>query len=348
MKHLLMTVAVLGGIFLGFFPSISKPKPVWWKLIVVASLLLTCFLALYPPIGGTLLDAAMMSTNTVSSINITVKPISTPTSIDATKSSIQIEDYSKKTRTTKLVGSKELVESLVKDTKYILRGSMDTSHTYVTAERIIATNPSLILPYMFGLDERARILYFHVPMAWIACLAYLISMVYAIQYLRKRTMEYDRKSASTALIGTITCILATITGAVWAQFNWGYYWNWDPRQTTIFVLLLVYGAYFVLRSAIQQDEPRARLSSVYAILAFVTVPFLIFIIPRITESLHPGGAGSENIGPVLSTDEDALNPFKQIIFSLSLFSFIIAFFWVVNVHFRTVSVSDKMKKMFLK
>jgi len=198
---------------------------------------------------------------------------------------------------------------------------------------------------MFGLDERARIIYFHVPMAWIAVLAYLISMVYAIQYLRTKSIEYDRKSATTALIGTLTCILATITGAVWAQFNWGYYWNWDPRQTTIFILLLVYGAYFVLRSAISQDEARARLSSVYAILAFVTVPFLIFIIPRITESLHPGGAGSENIGPVLSTDADSLNPFKQVIFSLSLFSFMMAFFWMVNIHVRTVLLSDKQKQM---
>ena len=348
MKHLLMTIAVLGGIFLGFFPNISKPKPIWWKSIVIGSLLLTCFLALYPPIGGTLLDSAMMSSNTISSLNITVSPISSPVQINEQQSSVQIKDFSKKGRTTNLIGSKEQIASLQKDTKYIIRGAMDTSHTFVRLERIIATNPSLILPYMFGLDERARILYFHVPMAWIAVVAYLISMVYAIQYLRKRTLDYDRKSASTALIGTITCILATITGAVWAQFNWGYYWNWDPRQTTIFVLLLVYGAYFVLRSAIQQDEPRARLSSVYAILAFVTVPFLIFIIPRITESLHPGGAGSENIGPVLSTDEDALNPFKQVIFSLSLFSFIIAFFWVVNVHFRSVILSDKHKQLLQK
>ncbi len=340
-----MTVAVLAGILFGFFPSITKPKPMWWKIIVVLSLFITCVLALYPPIGGTFLDSAMMSTNTVSAMNIAVKPISQATLISNDIYSIQVEDYSKVPRTVRLEGSKQLIESLEQGKKYIIRGSMDTSHTFVKAEMLVSTEPPLMLPYMFGLDERARIIYFHVPMAWIAVLAYLISMVYAIQYLRTKSIEYDRKSATTALIGTLTCILATITGAVWAQFNWGYYWNWDPRQTTIFILLLVYGAYFVLRSAISQDEARARLSSVYAILAFVTVPFLIFIIPRITESLHPGGAGSENIGPVLSTDADSLNPFKQVIFSLSLFSFMMAFFWMVNIHVRTVLLSDKQKQM---
>ena len=65
------------------------------------------------------------------------------------------------------------------------------------------------------------------------------------------------------------------------------YWNWDPRQTSIFILLIIYGAYFLLRSAVEDEERRARMASVYSILAFISVPFLVFIIPRIYMSLHP-------------------------------------------------------------
>ena len=77
------------------------------------------------------------------------------------------------------------------------------------------------------------------------------------------------------------------TGAVFAKIMWGAYWNWDPRQTSITILLLIYAAYLALRSAIDDPERRAALSAVYAILAFVTVPFLVFVVPRIYWSLHP-------------------------------------------------------------
>ena len=83
------------------------------------------------------------------------------------------------------------------------------------------------------------------------------------------------------------CFLATVTGAVFARIMWNAYWNWDPRQTSITILLLIYAAYFALRGAIADPERRATLSAVYAILAFVTVPFLVFVVPRIYWSLHP-------------------------------------------------------------
>jgi len=133
----------------------------------------------------------------------------------------------------------------------------------------------------------SRIVFFHVPVAWVAVLAYLVSMVYSIRYLAGRRMEHDRVAAISARLGLLFTALATASGSVFAKLMWGAYWNWDPRQTTIVLLLLVYAAYVVLRGAVADPHRRATLSAVYAIFAFATVPFLVFIIPRITFFLHP-------------------------------------------------------------
>jgi heme exporter protein C len=138
------------------------------------------------------------------------------------------------------------------------------------------------------------------------------------------------------------CILATITGAVWAKFNWGSYWNWDPRETSIFVLLLIYGAYFALRAAIDKEELRARLSSIYSIIAFITVPFFVFVLPRITTGLHPGSVGEGNSGPVLSAQPEMLNFTKQIVFSLSIASYTIIYFWILNLTIRMKQIELKI------
>ncbi len=114
----------------------------------------------------------------------------------------------------------------------------------------------------------------------------------------------DSKAALSAQIGLIFCTLATISGAIWARFAWGVFWNWDPRETSIFLQLLIYLAYFSLRGSIAETEKRLTFSAAYAILAFLTVPFLIFVVPRVTPSLHPSDTviGKEqkfNLGPVV-------------------------------------------------
>jgi len=143
------------------------------------------------------------------------------------------------------------------------------------------------LPIIPGLEEKARILFFHVPTAWLSTVGFIASMVYGIRYLRKRRPDDDVKSTAAAGVGLLFCLLATVTGAIWAKFSWGTFWNWDPRQTSIFVLLLIYGAYFALRSAVDVEEKRAALSAAYVIIAAVVMPFFMFVMPRILASLHP-------------------------------------------------------------
>ncbi len=149
----------------------------------------------------------------------------------------------------------------------------------------------LYVPPAVGLGELGRIIIYHVPAAWIAVLAYLMAMVNSITYLRNGDVRLDRQAKINNELGTVFCILATITGAIWSKASWGMYWNWDPRQTSIAVLLLIYAAYFVLRGAISDTDRRARLAAVYSVLAFITVPFLVFIVPRVYASLHPDYIG---------------------------------------------------------
>ena len=160
-----------------------------------------------------------------------------------------------------------------------------------------------IVPPAEGLGNLVRIAFLHIPLAWVSVIAFLLAAIQAIQYLRSRDLAYDLQGAAAAELGLIFCILATGSGAVFAKLTWGAYWNWDPRQTTIFILLLIYGAYLALRSSIADEEQRARVSAVYALLSFVTVPFLVFIIPRFYFSLHPepliNAAGRPAMEPVM-------------------------------------------------
>ena len=194
------------------------------------------------------------------------------------------------------------------------------------------------IPYMPALKDTARVLYFHVPMSWIGVVAFFMAMIYSIKYLRGKDIINDIKAASAAQMGFVFCILATVTGSVWAKFTWGSFWNWDPRQTSIFILLLIYGAYFALRSSIDSPDRKARLSSVYAIIAFVTVPFFVFIMPRIVESLHPD--------PIVNSSGKIHMDGKMLtIFLTSLFTFTLLFFWIYNLKVRVEKLNyEKNKK----
>ncbi|MBN1350518.1 cytochrome c biogenesis protein CcsA [candidate division KSB1 bacterium] len=180
--------------------------------------------------------------------------------------------------------------------------------------------------------ETSRIMLFHVPQAWVATLAFFISMVSSCLYLIKRKLEADYLANSAAGLGFLFSILATVTGSIFAKTTWGSYWNWDPRETSIVMLLMIYGAYFALRTAIPDRERKRVFSAAYSIMAFVTVPFLIFILPRMTHSLHPA---------------DTMNPSKPgmdnttlIVFLSSLLAYTGIFFWMLRLKVRLLKLTE--------
>src|SRR5262249_797379 len=125
------------------------------------------------------------------------------------------------------------------------------------------------------------------PAAILTTIALGWSMIHSALYLAKRDLAHDDQAAGAAELGLLFCIAATVSGSMWAKAMWGAYWNWDPRETSIFFLLLIYAAYLALRSSIEDPVRRARLSAIYSCVAFVAVPFLVFVVPRIYFSLHP-------------------------------------------------------------
>ena len=145
----------------------------------------------------------------------------------------------------------------------------------------------LVVPPAEGLGNLVKIIYFHVPTAWLAVVAFLTSAVYAAKYLKINDLSKDNLSARAAKIGFICVLMSTVSGAIFSKLTWGAYWNWDPRQTTIFVLILIYGAYLTLRLAVTEPKNRAKVSAIYSLLSVLTVPFLVFILPRMYFSLHP-------------------------------------------------------------
>ena len=193
-------------------------------------------------------------------------------------------------------------------------------------------------PLAEGLGEYTRILYFHVPTAWLTVLAFLLGALYAILYLRKRNIKYDLFAESANQLGFMFCILATLTGSIWAKVSWGSFWNWDPRETSIFILLLIYAAYFALRSAIEQKDRKAALASVYSLLAFVTVPFFVFIVPRVYSSLHPD--------PIINTLANINMDGKMLTtFLSSLFGFTVFFIWLFKRKIDLIHLSLSLKQM---
>lgn len=178
--------------------------------------------------------------------------------------------------------------------------------------------------------QTSRILFFHVPQAWVATLSFLLSMIGSALYLAKRKASADHLALSSAELGFLFCVLATITGSIFAKATWGSYWNWDPRETSIVILLMIYGAYFALRSAVQDPEKKRVFSAVYAILAFVTVPFLVFVVPRITASLHP----EDTMNPA----KPGMDPTTLKVFLGSLFAYTGLFVWMLHMKIRVLKI----------
>ena len=150
----------------------------------------------------------------------------------------------------------------------------------------------LPVPRLPILNESIRLFYFHFPMWCAMLLLFVISVVSAVKYLRTGDIASDDYAAESAKVGLFFGILGLATGSLWAKATWGTFWTSDPKLNNTAIGLMIYLTYFVLRGSVQDEVQRGRLSSVYNIFAFAILIPLIFILPRMTDSLHPGNGGN--------------------------------------------------------
>ncbi len=148
------------------------------------------------------------------------------------------------------------------------------------------------VPRLAILNETIRNLFFHVALWFAMFIMLTVSLIQSIKYLRQSDSKTDIFAFEFASTGILFGLLGITTGSIWANFTWGTWWTNDPKLNATAIALLIYLAYFVLRSSIEDDHQKARISAVYNIFAFFAMIPLIFILPRLTDSLHPGNGGN--------------------------------------------------------
>ena len=192
-------------------------------------------------------------------------------------------------------------------------------------------------PRLNILNETVRTLHFHVPMWFGMIILLTISVIYSIKYLNSSKPVLDELAIGFANTGVFFGILGILTGMVWANFTWGEPWSGDPKQNAAAIALLIYFAYFVLRGSLQDPQQKARISAIYNIFAFSALIPLLFILPRLTDSLHPGSGGNPGFN---AYDLDSR---LRIVFYPAVMGWTLLGVWITSVAVRYKSLKMNME-----
>ena len=199
------------------------------------------------------------------------------------------------------------------------------------------SDPGLFrFPYRSVLNETIRNTFFHVTLWFSMFILLITSVYYAIQYLRTKRLDYDHKSKSFTIVAILFGIMGLITGSIWARFTWGAWWTPDVKLNMSAVAMLIYAAYLVLRGSIPDQDQEAKLASAYNIFAFVALIPLVFVIPRLTDSLHPGNGGNPALG-----GEDLDNTLRMIFYP-SIIGMTLIGVWMSTLYYRIIILKEKI------
>lgn len=161
------------------------------------------------------------------------------------------------------------------------------------------------------------------------------AFIYSIKYLNTQKLEFDIYASQLTDTGIFFSLLGMATGMEWANFTWGEPWSNDPKELTTALCMLIYFAYSILRSGIKDDEKRAKISSVYNIFAYSMMIPLIFIIPRMVDSLHPGNGGN----PAFKKYD--LDSNMRAVFYPAVIGWVLLGMWIASVKVRTGLIKFK-------
>lgn len=351
LRYTIMLLCIVVPIIYSFKVGISEKRTKLFILMTFLIMTLSLIMTIIPPIAGNFSDARRLSKVEsfknvevlfkVNEINHKTREI-----IAIPEVAFHFSDNSEINKNQQIIKVNNNVDLNELEKGDIIVGMItyDKADDLFLMSENLSVNPLITYPFIEALKHRIKNLNLHVPLHWTSFIAYLVSLIFSIKFLRRGNYENDIIASSAIRIGLIFTILGTVTGMIWAKFNWGAYWNWDPRQTTILVIMLIYFAYFGLRNSIDSIEKKAKLSAVYSIISFISVPVLMFIIPRLLPSLHPGGDNDGTTGPVISTQADMVDSSLAFVFYLSIAAFILLYFWLLSLDSRSKILEKKLRE----
>jgi heme exporter protein C len=190
------------------------------------------------------------------------------------------------------------------------------------------------VPAMAILNESIRNLYFHVTMWFAMMILLIVSLVNSVKYLGSFHLHSDMVAEESSRVAMLFGVLGLLTGMVWAKYTWGAWWVNDVQLNGAAGTMLVYTAYFLLRSSIEDEQKRARISAVYSIFAFAMMVVFIIILPRMTDSLHPGKGGN----PGFSSYD--LDHRLRLVFYPAVIGWTLLGVWIMNLRVRLRNINN--------
>ncbi len=196
------------------------------------------------------------------------------------------------------------------------------------------------IPQMPIIHQSMRNIFYHVGM-WFGMFTMLIvSFIYSLKYLKGFDEKYDRVAIEAVNVALMFGFLGIFTGMIWANFTWGSPWVKDPKLNGAAVGLVIYLAYVILRSSVEDRHKRAKVSAVYNIFAFVLWIIFVLILPKLSSSLHPA-TGNDSSTPVMPM---GLNPSMRMVFYPAAIGWILLGTWILQIRIRMSKIRQHLEE----
>ena len=192
-------------------------------------------------------------------------------------------------------------------------------------------------PYRHILEETIRNTFFHVAIWFAMFILLIVSCYHSIKYLLYKDLAADMYSSSLTSVALIFGIAGLLTGSMWARYTWGTFWTADVKLNMTAIALLIYFAYWILRASITDIDTRARISSVFNLFSFVCLMILVMVIPRLSDSLHPGNGGNPAMG-----GEDLDNTMRAVFYP-AIIGYTIIGLWISQLNYRYLKFKDDLE-----
>lgn len=332
----------------------------WWKILGAVLLVYTVFAGLYFPLRPGLEDVQTSDLIPNQALNVVLKGYNTRFKSAESSMKVYLQDGKQLLPASSVKAVNELqaeavfnIPAAFKNPTLNLIFSNEKDGVVILNEAVIVSNhmvnDQLVLredvlnvqtmepdywgfPYLQNLYETIRNLFFHVPMWFSMIVLFAISVYHSVKYLSSGKTSDDLKAVESVNVGIVFALLGLITGAFWAKFTWGQAWSFDVKQNFSAIAILLYFAYLVLRNAIDEEQKRAKISAIYNIFAFPMMVVLLFVLPRMSDSLHPGNGGNPGFN---SYDLDS---HMRMVFYPACLAWILIGIWIYTLRYRTRSL----------